>query len=275
MNEVKELAAHLASWPALGAFFGVVVVFGFLPGFTLRLLVKLYPPGHVRRDQLPADMYELPRHKRWFFVAEQLETVLFEGLPARLRRRLQVRRFSISRAWSIGVTAALGLVMSANGLDWPVYAMFAVSACIVVVASVTEAPGEGRNSEPDDAKTLASSPPEMVDQDLCELCGSSCGPVVFGLASAAQARTGRDTDVELVSGALCSLRCARVAAAMGTHLHRQQPVLIYQYQVVEQPRVEITHLDHDPTDGSFDLHGTPPAAPTGLDEPPAPAPSGA
>lgn len=85
MNEVTELAAHLVSWQALGGFFGVVVVFGFFPGFILRWIVKLYPPRHARRRQLLADMYELPLRKRWFFVAEQFETVLFEGLPDRLR----------------------------------------------------------------------------------------------------------------------------------------------------------------------------------------------
>lgn len=84
MNEVTELAVHLASWQALGGFFGVVALFGFFPSFVLRWVVKLYPPGHVRRRQLLADLYELPRRERWFFVAEQLETVLFEGLPQRI-----------------------------------------------------------------------------------------------------------------------------------------------------------------------------------------------
>lgn len=87
MNEIGELAKLLESLHAIALYFLAVLLFGFLPGFTLRLLVKLYPPGDERRQVLLADMYERPRSKRWFFVAEQLETVLVEGLPDRIRRR--------------------------------------------------------------------------------------------------------------------------------------------------------------------------------------------
>jgi hypothetical protein len=86
MNEIAELAKLLETPKAIWLYFLAVLLFGFLPGFTLRLMVKLYPPGDERRKVLLADMYELPRHKRWFFVAEQLETVLIEGLPERIRQ---------------------------------------------------------------------------------------------------------------------------------------------------------------------------------------------
>jgi hypothetical protein len=61
----------------------VVLIFGFLPGFMLRLIVKVYPPDHPRRRELVAELYTIKRIERPFFVAEQLETALFEGLPAR------------------------------------------------------------------------------------------------------------------------------------------------------------------------------------------------
>jgi hypothetical protein len=67
----------------------IVIVFGFLPGFTLRALVRIYPPDDPRRHELVAQLYVLNRIERPLFVAEQLETVLFEGVGARLRRRQQ------------------------------------------------------------------------------------------------------------------------------------------------------------------------------------------
>jgi hypothetical protein len=75
---------------ALGSLLLAVLVFGFAPGFILRLLVKIYPRKDPRRDELTAQLYVLPRLERPFFVAEQFETVLFEGLPHRIsawRRR--------------------------------------------------------------------------------------------------------------------------------------------------------------------------------------------
>jgi hypothetical protein len=76
-------------WQALVA---VVAVFGFVPGFVLRLLLKIYPRDDPRRQELLAALYTLPRGTRPFFVAEQLETVLFEGLPLRVSARLRQRR---------------------------------------------------------------------------------------------------------------------------------------------------------------------------------------
>ncbi|WP_028927925.1 hypothetical protein [Pseudonocardia acaciae] len=136
MNEITELTTHLASWQALSGFFGVVVLFGFLPGLTLRLLVKLYPPGHVRRRQLPADMYELPRHRRWFFVAEQLETVLFEGLPARVRHTgARTGRFHLtawSVLWTTGTIAIAGFAyVQTKAPPWTLIAFVAGSALLV------------------------------------------------------------------------------------------------------------------------------------------------
>lgn len=53
------------------------------PGFALRLLVKLYPRDDPRRKELIAEMYATKRIERPLFVAEQLETAIFEGVPHR------------------------------------------------------------------------------------------------------------------------------------------------------------------------------------------------
>lgn len=92
---MKELVDAIISWRTL---LGAVVIFGFVPGFVLRLLVSIYPKDDPRRRELVAQLYTLKRVERLFFVAEQLETVLFDGLPARfasMRRRLRIRRLRI------------------------------------------------------------------------------------------------------------------------------------------------------------------------------------
>jgi hypothetical protein len=72
---------HVIAWPTLGF---ALLVFGFAPAAVLRLIVLLYPRGHPRRRELLGELYAYPRIERPFWVAEQLETALFEGLPGRL-----------------------------------------------------------------------------------------------------------------------------------------------------------------------------------------------
>ena len=88
---MAELLAAVASWPSLL----LVVVFGFAPGFFLRLFVLTYPRGDPRRVELIAELYAVPRIQRPLWVAEQLEVALFEGLghrvSAAIYRRAHVR----------------------------------------------------------------------------------------------------------------------------------------------------------------------------------------
>jgi hypothetical protein len=88
---MAELLGAVASWPSLVF---VVIVFGFAPGFCLRLIVLAYPRSDPRRTELIAELYAVPRIQRPLWVAEQLEVALFEGLARRvpgLLRRLSSR----------------------------------------------------------------------------------------------------------------------------------------------------------------------------------------
>jgi hypothetical protein len=58
---LAELLSSLASWPTLLI---AVVVYGFAPGFLLRLIVLAYPAGHPRRRELIAQLYDVERIKR-------------------------------------------------------------------------------------------------------------------------------------------------------------------------------------------------------------------
>jgi DNA-binding transcriptional MerR regulator len=74
---------ELVVWPLLMG----LVLLGLLPGASLRLIVRIYPKGHPRRRELVAELYTIDYQKRLFFVAQNLELALFEGLPARWKRR--------------------------------------------------------------------------------------------------------------------------------------------------------------------------------------------
>ena len=86
MNELLELLA--SPWN----FLWVLVVFGFAPGFCLRLIIRLYPADHPRRRELLAELYAMKRSERPIFVMEQLETAIFEGIGARKHRRSDKNR---------------------------------------------------------------------------------------------------------------------------------------------------------------------------------------
>jgi hypothetical protein len=78
---MTELLNAVASWPSLVL---VLVVFGFAPGFCLRLIVLAYPRSDPRRAELIAELRAIPRIQRPPLVAEQLEVGLFEGLGHRV-----------------------------------------------------------------------------------------------------------------------------------------------------------------------------------------------
>lgn len=80
---MTELIGLVASWQAFSAYGTTLLVFGFAPGFILRLIVKLYPKGDLRRAELVAELYAMPRIWRPMWVVQQIETGLFEGLSAR------------------------------------------------------------------------------------------------------------------------------------------------------------------------------------------------
>lgn len=77
---------QVLAWPTLGV---ALVVFGFAPGVALRMIVLFYERGNPRRQELLGELYGVPRIERPFWVAEQLEVALFEGLGGRIKRLLK------------------------------------------------------------------------------------------------------------------------------------------------------------------------------------------
>lgn len=116
-----ELLHTIGSWPSLLL---VVLVFGFAPGFCLRLLVLTYPSKDPRRTELIAQLYTVPRIQRPLWVAEQLETALFEGLPHRLAAvvRWTVRqhraRAKVGPGARLGVLDGFGIVGRGRARGW-------------------------------------------------------------------------------------------------------------------------------------------------------------
>jgi hypothetical protein len=78
---MSNLLLHLLAWPA---FLVAVLVFGFAPGAVLRLIVLGFRRDDPRRRELLGEVYHVPRLERPFWVCEQLERALFEGLGPRI-----------------------------------------------------------------------------------------------------------------------------------------------------------------------------------------------
>jgi hypothetical protein len=100
---MAELLDAVASWRSLLL---VAVVFGFTPGFCLRLIVLVYPRDDPRRDELIAELYAVPPIQRPLWVTQQLEVALFEGLGHRVSatiRWLAGRRPARARTTQRGV----------------------------------------------------------------------------------------------------------------------------------------------------------------------------
>lgn len=100
----------------------------------------------------------------------------------------------------------------------------------------------------------------MREDDLCQLCGGPRGVTVFTLASERPDRAHRKTDEAMYGGALCSLRCARLAAAVCSHYVDMWPVGIY--EVSTQPRVDFSGCGED-NDDEYDVRGLDPVAVVG------------
>jgi hypothetical protein len=161
---MTELLEALASpWNFLWA----VIVFGFAPGFCLRLFVLAYPSDDPRRRELIAELYAVPRIKQPLWVAQQLEVALFEGLANRvsaaIRRRTARRRPRpktkkrvkavpwTKQRWTTGGVLALGvllLVSARNAATGGTVMWMAVIFFLVIISvplSLTSRPS-GRRS---------------------------------------------------------------------------------------------------------------------------------
>lgn len=71
----------IVSWPTLIL---AILVFGLAPGVVLRLISFCFEKDDPRRKELIAELYVVPRWERPFWVAEQLERAVCEGLWERM-----------------------------------------------------------------------------------------------------------------------------------------------------------------------------------------------
>jgi hypothetical protein len=77
------IADYLTAPGALGAFGLAVLLFGFAPGMVLAVIVRLIPDPDRRRE-LQAELYDVPRWERPFWVAQQFEVALRIGASPRI-----------------------------------------------------------------------------------------------------------------------------------------------------------------------------------------------
>jgi hypothetical protein len=78
---VAEFLNAIVSWET---FLISLLVFGFAPGTVLRLIVLAFHRDDPRRSEMLAELHRVPRLERPYWVFEQLEVALFEGIWERL-----------------------------------------------------------------------------------------------------------------------------------------------------------------------------------------------
>jgi len=93
---ITELVDAVASWHALVL---ALVIWGFAPRAVLRLIVLVFHRDDPRRAEMLGEIHAVPRAERPFWVMEQLEVALFEGLYERLQWAAAGR---ITHRWHLG-----------------------------------------------------------------------------------------------------------------------------------------------------------------------------
>ena len=78
-----DLIAEFADWKL---FLLAIFIYSICPQWILRVLVLVYDKDDPRRHELLGELYGVPRHARPFWVAEQFETALADGVWVRLER---------------------------------------------------------------------------------------------------------------------------------------------------------------------------------------------
>jgi uncharacterized protein YegJ (DUF2314 family) len=78
---VGEILNAIVSWKALLV---ALLVFGFAPGAALRVIVLAFHRDDPRRKEMLGELHRVSRWERPFWVVEQLEVALFEGVWERL-----------------------------------------------------------------------------------------------------------------------------------------------------------------------------------------------
>lgn len=132
----------ILSWQTFGV---ALLVFGFAPGALLRLIVLAFRRDDPRRSELRAELYAVPRAERPFWVLEQLEVALFEGLWPRIattktRRRRGARKLAATvSACSPGV-----IVAWTSGASFPLTLIYVMTMPAIVAFLTHPGPHRGR-----------------------------------------------------------------------------------------------------------------------------------
>jgi hypothetical protein len=84
-----ELLDGLRAWQLLIV---ALAVYGFFPGVVLRFILLAFRRSDPRRAEILAELRAVSRWERPFWVAEQAEVALFEGLLERIKPRLKTSR---------------------------------------------------------------------------------------------------------------------------------------------------------------------------------------
>lgn len=79
---MSEILTSVSAWPLLLIALGV---WGFAPGLVVRFISLAFRIDDPRRAEMRAELDAVPRWERPFWVVQQVEVAIFEGLGARAR----------------------------------------------------------------------------------------------------------------------------------------------------------------------------------------------
>jgi hypothetical protein len=109
-DAIQALVIGAIKTTAVTTVFGSILC-GFAPRFTLRWLLRVFPPGYEDyREAVFNDLCALPYRKQWTFVGGQLEAAVNVAIPARLRYQRGQR--ASRRAAELRVAVPLEIVIN-------------------------------------------------------------------------------------------------------------------------------------------------------------------
>jgi cell division protein FtsW len=120
---IGDLLGAMVSWRT---FLLALLVFGFAPGALLRVIVRAFGRDDSRRRELLAELHAVPRLERPFWVFEQLEVALFEGIWPRFAKWAKSRPPAV-------FARRTGLAL---GVGSTYYLLLAVACALLVVGLV-------------------------------------------------------------------------------------------------------------------------------------------
>jgi len=147
-----------------------ILIFSVLPKLVLQLMVKIYPKGHPRRKELLAECAFIKRRVRPFWVAENVVTALFDGVPVRIRQLKKARRRRAARA--LNERGLFNQFVKSHGsrIGWVLFAIWIAGGTASSLATL---------SDPNSVNIVIPASPAPFTAPLVPTDAATCARIVL------------------------------------------------------------------------------------------------